>query len=73
MEAFWLSIVLDILETFLLKCIMEKELIRDVVVGLVLKGLLSLHLTFGCANMCYTDMVSFPQSVTQWQGQLKHV
>ena len=46
----------------------------DVLIGWVLKGLQSLQLTLWLLRgVCCTDRVSLPQSVRQWQGQLKHL
>ena len=52
----------------------HKDLIMDVLVSQVLKGLPYLHLTlWQLSNVCYTDRGSLPQSVRQWQGQLEHL
>ena len=54
------------------QCPIIKDLIVDVSVGQVLKGLQYLHLTiWQLSDMCYADRGSLPQSVRQWWGQLK--
>ena len=51
-----------------------KDLIMDVSVSQVHKGLSYLHLTLWLlSNMCYADRGSLPQSVRWWWGQLKHL
>ena len=63
-EAPWLPTFLNMLA----------DLIMDVLVGQVLKGLPYLHLTLWLlSNVCYTDRGSILQSVRQWWGQLKHL
>ena len=72
MEVPWLSTVLNMLADVPQWCSIIKDLIIDVLVGQVLKGLQYLHLTlWQLSNVCYTDRGSLPQSVRQWQGQLK--
>ena len=44
MEAHWLPTVLNMLKDVLPQCAMVKDLVRDDLLGQVLKGLPSLHL-----------------------------
>ena len=72
MEAPWLPTVLNMLPDVLWCCPIIKDLVMDVSVGQALKGLQYLHLTLWLlSNMSYADRGSLPQSVRQWQGQLK--
>ena len=72
MEAPWLPTVLSMLEDIPQQCPIIKDLIMDVSVGQALKGLQYLHLTLWLlSDVCYADKGSLPQSVRQWQGQLK--
>ena len=72
MEAPWLPTALNMLADVPLWCPIVKYLIIDVLVGQVLKGLQYLHLTlYQLSDVCYADRGSLPQSVRQWQGQLK--
>ena len=72
MEAPWLPTILNMLTDVPWWCPLVKDLIMDVLVGQVLKGLQYLHLTLWLlSNMCYADMGSLPRSVRQWWGQLK--
>ena len=74
MEAPWLPTVLNMLADVPWQCLLVKDLIMDVSVGQVLKGLRYLHLTLWLLNdVCYADRGSLPQSVRQWQGQLEHL
>ena len=68
MEAPWLPTVLNILADVHWQCPIIKDLIIDVLVGQVLKGLPYLHLT-----LWLLSRGSLPQSVRQWQGQLNHL
>ena len=55
-------------------CPIVKDLVVDVSVGQVLKGLRYLHLTLWLlSNVCYANKGSLPWSVRQWQGQLEHL
>ena len=73
-EAPWLSTVLNMLADISQHCPIIKDLIVDVSVGHVLKGLPFLHLTFWLLrDVCCADSGSLPQSVRQWQGQLKYL
>ena len=61
MEAPWLPTVLNILADVPWQCPIIKDLVIDVSVGQVLKGLLYLHLTLWLLNnVCYTDKGSLP-------------
>ena len=72
MEAPWLSTILNLLADVPQQCPIIKDLIVDVSVGQVLKGLQCLHLTLWLpSDICYADRGSLLQSVRQWQGQLK--
>ena len=51
MEAPWLPTVLNMLEDVLHQSPIVKDLIMDVLVGCVLRGLPYLHLTFGCSEV----------------------
>ena len=74
MEAPWLPTVLSMLADVPWWCPIIKDLIVDVSVGQVLKGLQYLHLTLWLLNdVCYANKGSLPQSVMQWQGQLEHL
>ena len=74
MEALWLPTVLNMLADIPQQCPIIKDLIMDVLVGQVLKGLPFLHLTlWQPSNACYADSGSLPQSVGWWQGQLEHL
>ena len=72
MEASWLPTNLNMLADIPQQCPIIIDLVMDVLVGQVLKGLPYLHLTFWLlSNVCYADRGSLPQSVRQWQRQLK--
>ena len=72
MEAPWLPTVLNMLADIPQQYPIIKDLIVDVSVGQVLKGLQYLHLTvWWLIHVYYADKGSLPQSVRQWQGQLK--
>ena len=72
MEAPWLPTFLNMLADVPWQCPIIKDLIVDVLVGQVLKGLQYLHLTlWQLSNVCYADRGSLPQSLRWWQGQLK--
>ena len=74
MEAPWLPTVLNMLADIPQQCPIIRDLIMDVLVGQVLKGLPYLHLNLWLlSNVCYTDRCSLPQSVRLWQGQLRHL
>ena len=74
MEAPWIPTVLNLFADIPQQCPIIKDLIIDVSVGQVLKGLPYLHLTLWLlSNGCYTDKGSLPQSVRYWWGQLKHL
>ena len=74
MEAPWLPTVLNMLADVPQWCPIIKDHIVDVFVGQGLKGLQYLHLTLWLLNnVCCTDRGPLPQSVRQWQGQLKHL
>ena len=66
MEAPWLPTILNMLADFPWWCPIVKDLIVDVLVGQVLKGLQYLHLTlWWLCDVCYADRGSLPQSVRQ--------
>ena len=72
MEAPWLPTILNMLAEVPWWCPLVKDLVVDVSVGQALKGLQYLHLTLWLlSDMYYADRGSLPQSVRQWQGQLK--
>ena len=74
MEAPRLLTVLNMLADIPHQCPIRKDLIVDVLVGHMLKGLPYLHLTLWLLrDVCYTDRGSLPQSVRQWWGQIKHL
>ena len=74
MEAPWLPTVLNMLADVPWWCPIIKDLIMDVSVGQVLKGLQYLHLTlWQLSDVCYVDRGSLPQSVNWWWGQLEHL
>ena len=74
MEAPWPPTVLNMLADIPLQCPIIKDLVMDVSVGQVPKGLPYLHLTLWLlSNMCYADRSSPLQSVRWWWGQLKHL
>ena len=74
MEAPWLPTILNMLADVPQWCPIIKDLMVDVSVGQVLKGLPYLHLNLWLLNdVCYADRSSLPQSVRQWWGQLKHL
>ena len=71
MQAPWLPTVLNMLADVPQQCPLLKDLVMDVSVGQMLKGLRYLHLTLCLlSDMCYADRGSLPWSVRQWQGQL---
>ena len=71
METPWHLKVLNKLEDIPHWYPVVKDLIKDVWVDCMLKGLPSLHLTLWLhKDMCYTNKDSLPQSVGQWQGKL---
>ena len=73
-EDTWLPIVINMLEDIPQQCPIMKDLIMDVSIGLVLKGVSLLYLTFWLLiDMYCIDKGSPPQSVGQWQGLLKHL
>ena len=60
MEAAWLHTVLNMLADVLQECPIIKDLVMDVLVGHMLKGLPYLHLTIWLlTDVCYTDRVLF--------------
>ena len=72
MEAPWLPTALSMLADIPQQCPIIKDLVVDVLVGQVLKGLRYLHLTLWLlSDVCYADKGSLPQSVRWWWGQLK--
>ena len=72
MEAPWLPTILNMLADVPWWCPIVKDLIMDVLVGQALKGLQYLHSTlWQLSKVCYTNRGSLPQSVRQWQEQLK--
>ena len=74
MEVPWLPTILNMLADIPWQCPIVKDLVVDVSVSQVLKGLQYLHLTLWMlSNMCYADRGSLPWSVRWWQGQLKHL
>ena len=74
MEAPWLPTVLSMLVDIPQWYPIIKDLVVDVFVGQVLKGLPYLHLTLWLiSNVCYADRRSLPQSVRQWWRQLEHL
>ena len=74
MEAPWLPTVLNMLADVPWWCPIVKDLVVDVSVGQVLKGLQYLHLSlWQLSDMCYADRGSLSQSVRWWWGQLKHL
>ena len=74
MEAPWLPTVHNLLADIPQQCPIIKDLIVDVSGGQVLQGLPYLHLTLWLlSDVCYADRGSLPQSVRQWQRQLKHL
>ena len=69
MEAPWLPTVLNMLADVPWQCPIIKDLIMDVSVGQVLRGLQYLHLTlWQLSDMCSADRGPLPWSVRQWQG-----
>ena len=55
-------------------CLITKDHIMDLSVDNVLKGVPYLHLTHWLLrDVWYRDRASLPQSVRQWQGQLKYL
>ena len=69
MEAPWLPTVLSMLADVPRQCPIVKDLIVDVSVGQVLKGLQYLHLTLWLlSDVCYANKGSLPWSVRQWRG-----
>ena len=72
MEVSWLSTVLIMLEDIPHCCPVVRDLVMDVSIGQVLKGLPYLHLTLWLLrDICCTDNGSLPQPVMQWLGQFK--
>ena len=69
MEAPWLPTVFNMLADIPQWCPIIKDLIIDVLVGHVLKGLPYLHLTLWLLrDVCCAGRGSHPKSVRQWQG-----
>ena len=67
-EAPWFSRVLHMLENIPYRCPIRKDLIMDVSVSSVLKGLPSLHLSLWLfRDVSCTDKGFLPKSVSQWQ------
>ena len=74
MEAPWLPTVLSMLADVPRQCPIVKDLVVDVLVGQVLKGLWYLHLTLWLlSDVCYANKGSLPQSVRWWRGQLERL
>ena len=72
MEVTWLPTGLNMLVDFPHCCPVVQNLVTDVLVDCVLKGLLSLHLTLWLLrDVCCADKVSVPHPVRQCQGKLK--
>ena len=72
MEVPWLPTVLNMLADVPRWCPIIKDLVMDVSVGQVLKGLQYLHLNlWQLSDMFYADRGSLPQSVRWWWGQLE--
>ena len=70
----WLPTVLDMLEDIPWSCPVIKDLIVDISVWQVLKGLSYLHLTLWLLrDMCYADKGSLPQSLRQLRGKLRYL
>ena len=66
-EAPWLPTVLNMLADVPQWCPLVKDLVTDVLVGQVLKGLPYLHLTLSQpSDVCYADKGSLPWSVRWW-------
>ena len=73
-EAPCLPTVLNMLADIPRWCPIIKDVIMDVSVGQMLKGLPYLHLTLWLlSDVCYADRFSLPHCVRQWQGQPKHL
>ena len=71
MEAPWLSTVFSMLDDIHHWFPIVNDLIMDVLVGWVLKGVQSLHLTLWLLrDVCCTDKGFLHQCDRQWQGQL---
>ena len=71
-EAPWLPTVFNMLADIPQHCPIIKDLIVDVLVGYVFKGLAYLHLTLWLLrDVCCTER-GFSQSVRQWGEQLEH-
>ena len=65
----WFPTVLNMLADVPWQCPIIQDLVVDVSVGQVLKGLPYLPLTlWQLSNVCYADKGSLPQSVRQWWG-----
>ena len=68
-ESPWLPTVLNILADIPWQCPIIKDLIMEVLVGHVLKGLPYLNLMLWLLrDVCYTDKGSLPLSARQWWG-----
>ena len=66
MEAPWLPTILGISEDVLHQCVMIYDLVRDVFIDQVLKGLPSQHLPFWLyKDMLHQIFISLPQSCRQ--------
>ena len=60
MEVSWFPTVLNMLGDIPDKCPIVKDIVRDILVGQLLKDLQSLQLTFWLLrDMCFTDKSSF--------------
>ena len=74
MEAPWLPTTPNMLADVPQQCPIVKDLIMDVSVSHVLKGLQYLHLNlWQLNNVCYADRDSLPWSVRQWWGQHEYL
>ena len=74
MDTSWLPTVLNMLVDIPHCYPIITNLVIDVPVDWMVKGLPSLPLTLWLLrNVCCADRGSHPQSVRQWQGQLKHL
>ena len=74
LKAAWLPTILNMLADIPLQCPIINDLIMDVSVCQVLKGLSYLHLSLWLfSNVCYADKGSLSQSVRQRWGQLEHL
>ena len=73
METSWLATILNLLEGIPHQCPIIKDLVMDVSMDQVLKGLPLLQLTLWLRDVCCAERFSHHYSVRQWQELLENL